>query len=365
MNPVLSPEISEIIQAVHYRPAVSIILPFEPRMNLKANISHSLKLAAGKVEKELALGYPAETCRLVMQKIRNLVSNLNYNTNKKSIAIYVSPVFEKVMYLDIEVEEKILVDESFEIRDLVYSKKQLHKYLVMLLSAKSLRMYIGDTTGLTKILSETPDMSAAAHHDPPERVANFTDPGERKEILTDKFLQHADKSLGLILQAGNLPLFLLGTDRILGHFNKITRHANAIIDQVPGNYEEATIPELQKILAPRVQDWKAVKEKELLHRLEDAADNKKLASGIQQVWKEAMNLKGKLLVVEKNYMVPARHDGTPDGIALPDQPYPEFSNIRDAVDDIIEKILENGGDVEFTAEGLLKDYDQIALVLYY
>lgn len=365
MKPVLSPEIREVIQAVHYRPAVSIIVPIEPNMSLKATLSYTLKTAADKVEKELATNYPAEPVQLVMQKLRELIRTLNYDTNKKSIAIYVSPVFEKVLYLDIGVEEKILVDDSFEIRDLVYSKKQLYKYLVMLMSAKSIQLYIGHTSGLTKILSESPEMTAGVVNDAPERVGNFSDPGERKEIITDKFLQHADKALGNILQGYNLPVFILGTDRILGHFKKITKHANVLIDHIPGNYEDASVPELQKILEPYVNDWRKAKEIELLNRLEEAAGSKKLAVGIKNVWKEAMNMKGKLLVVEKNYMVPARHDGTPDGIETPENRYPDFSNIRDAVDDIIEKILENGGDVEFTTEGMLKDYEKIALILFY
>jgi hypothetical protein len=35
------------------------------------------------------------------------------------------------------------------------------------------------------------------------------------------------------------------------------------------------------------------------------------------------------------------------------------------VDDVIEKVLENGGDVEFVDEGVLKDYHHIALILFY
>ena len=36
---------------------------------------------------------------------------------------------------------------------------------------------------------------------------------------------------------------------------------------------------------------------------------------------------------------------------------------KDAVDNIIERVLENGGDVEFVDE--LKEYNHIALVEYY
>ena len=39
--------------------------------------------------------------------------------------------------------------------------------------------------------------------------------------------------------------------------------------------------------------------------------------------------------------------------------------IKDAVDDIMEKVLQNGGDVEFVENGVLKDYERIALIQYY
>jgi hypothetical protein len=365
MNPVVTPEIREVMEAVHYRPVVSIIVPFEPKMSLKTELSHSLKTAFDKVERELLESYPGEICRLVMNKLGVILKNLNYNTHKKSIAIYVSPVFEKVLYLDIAVEEKIIVDESFEIRDLVYSKKQMHKYLVLLLSGKESRIYIGNTVAFVRIVSNTPESIQAYINDIPERVANFSDMSERKEILMEKFLHHIDNSLEIILNAYHLPLFVLGSERMLGHFKSITKHKAAVIEYVHGNYEEASLDKLKKILDPHVADWKKVKQKDLINQLEEAANKKKLATGIKEVWHEAMNQKGRLLVVEKNYMYAAQHGSADYLIINLSEPYSRFSYIKDAVDDVIEKVLENGGDVEFVDEGLLKNYHQIALVQYY
>jgi len=350
---------------VHYRPAVSIIVPFEPKMNLKTELTHSLKIAADKVEQELLENYPDEMGMLVMQKLRAIFKNLNFNTHKKSIAIYVSPVFEKVLYLDIAVEEKIIVDESFEIRDLVYSKKQLHKYLVLLLSGKESRMYLGNSTTFVRIVSNTPESVYAYVNDTPERVANFSDMSERKEIVMEKFLHHIDNALDIILNAYHLPLFVLGAERIMGHFKKLTKHAGAVVEYVHGNYEEATLPKLKEILEPHITDWKKVKQKDLLNQLEEAAGKKKLAVGMKDVWREAMSHKGRLLVVEKNYMYAAQHGGSEEVIYKTVEPYSKFSYIKDAVDDVIEKVLENGGDVEFVDKDVLKDYDHIALAQYY
>ncbi len=365
MTKGITPDIREVMNAVHYLPAVSIIMPFEPKMSLKTELTHSLKIAVDNVEKELLQNYPDEMGMLVMQKLRAVMKSLNFDTHKKSIAIYVSPLFEKVLYLDISVEEKIIVDESFEIRDLVYSKKQVNKYLILLLSCKESRIYLGNSDSFVRIVSDIPESVYSYANDIPERVANFSDVSKRKEIVMDKFLHHIDNSLDIILNAYHLPLLVMGTERILGHFKMLTKHAGAVIEYVQGNYEEATLLQLKEILKPYIADWKKVKQKDLLNQLEDAKGKNKLAFGMKDVWREAMGHKGRLLLVEKNYMYAAQHGSSEELIYKAEQPYNKFSYIRDAVDDVIEKVLENGGDVEFVDEDLLKDYQNIALVEYY
>ena len=111
----------ELISATKYQPCISLIMPFEPKMGLQRELSHRLKLAGEKIERMLAAVYPTEQYQLVLDKFDELLNKLNFNTYKKSIAIFVSPLMEKVYYLDIAVEETIIMDDSFEIRDLIYS----------------------------------------------------------------------------------------------------------------------------------------------------------------------------------------------------------------------------------------------------
>ncbi len=358
-------EEKKLIGAVKYLPAVSIILPFEPVMSIKSELEYKLKLSVQKVESELMKDYTMDKALPVILKLKNLVRNVNFNTHKKSVAIFVSPLIEKILYLDIPVEEKIIIDESFEIRDLVYSKKELHKYLLLVLNGKSVKIYLGNTTQFIRIVSEVPENIDAYENDIPERVANFSDPSYRKEVMLGKFLHHVDIGLDILLKAYPLPLFVMATERIIGHFKKISKNEQFVIDFIHGNFEETTEAELKKTIQPYINDWKKVKQQNLLQILNTARGAKKLAFGIKEVWKAAYQKKGRLLVVEKNYMVPAQQGADPEIIYQQD-----FSNnnsfyIKDAVDDIIEKILENGGDVEFVDENLLTDYDHIALTLYY
>ncbi len=365
MNTVITPEIKEVMETVHYRPAVSVIMPFEPKMKLKKELIQSLEHAADKVEEELLESYPGEMGNLVIQKLKAIINNLNFSTHKNSIAIYVSPVFEKVLYLDMEVEQRIVVAESFEIRDLVYNKKQVLKYLVLVLSGKESRIYLGNSNSLVKIVSNAPESVYTCINDAAERVANFSDMSERKEIVTGKFLHQIDNSLDIILNAYRLPLFVLAPEKIMGHFKRISKHMSAVIDYAHGNFDEATLDQLKEIMKPLIADWKMVRQKDLLNQIERAADKKKLAVGMRDVWREATGKKGRLLVVEKNFQYVDQHENGDQIIHKAIKPYNTFSYIRDAVDDIIEKVLENGGDVEFVEERMLCKYGQIALIQFY
>lgn len=124
MKAALSPEVREVVEAIHYRPAISIVMPFEPKMSAKAELIQQLKFAIDKVDREVRKNYNDELVEVVIQKLKKIVKDLNFTTFKKSIAIYVSPVFEKVLYLDIPMEPKIMIDDSFEVRDLLQAKKE-------------------------------------------------------------------------------------------------------------------------------------------------------------------------------------------------------------------------------------------------
>lgn len=361
----ISGEYAEILEAPNYFPCISLIMPFEPKMGLKADLAHKLKMASDKIENELMANYPDDKVKPVLKKLKTVINELNYNTHKKSIAIFVSPLIEKVYYLDIPVEERLIIDESFEIRDLIYSKKQIHKYLLAVLSGKWAKVYLGNSTHFIRVSYNEPDNIGAFKNDIPEKTANFTDENKRKEIMLDKFLRHTDNGLSLLLQAYKLPLFVMGTAKTIGHFKTITHNAKSVIEYIHGNFEEKTAAELHSKMEPYIADWKKVMQTDLLKKIDDAMGHKKLAVGIDEVWKAAAEKKAKLLVVEKNFIYPAQHSSDPAVIYKREEKSKNVFFIKDAVDDVIEKVIASGGDVEFVDEGLLQDYQKIALIEYY
>lgn len=365
MNRVLITEEYDVMEEVYYRPAISIIMPFEPKMGLKSEFAHALEMAVDNVEREVMENFPDELSLLVIGKLHAIIRKVNFNTFKKSIAIFVSPVFEKVMYLDMAVEEKIIIDDSFEIRDLVYNKKETRNFLLLRLHNRESNLYLGNSTTLAPIVSHNSGRNRETHFELPAKSSKIADTSGLREIELDKFLKHVDNGLGIILESYPLPLFVMGAEKILEQFKKLTKHNGTVIDYIPGNYVNSKIPELEEKILPFVKNWSLVKQRVQLNKLDDAIGKKKLAIGMVDVWRQAMRKRGRLLLVEKNYTYAAERGSSDEIIYKATGPVNKYSYIKDAVDDVMEKVLENGGDVEFVDAGLLKNFQHIALILFY
>jgi len=241
----------------------------------------------------------------------------------------------------------------------------MQQYLVLVLSGKFSKVYLGSASMFTKVKSNVPDHIAAFRNEPKEKVANYSDPSYRKEVLLKKFIYHTDEGLSFLLHAYPFPVFIMGTKKMLGYFQAITKNTKHIADYIHGNYTDMDEKELLTILKPYLDNWKKIKMESLRHQLENAAGSGKLAVGIGDVWKQASQHRGKLLIIEKNFRCAGELGCKEDIINVPSDSYNKFSYIKDAVDDVIEKVLEDGGDVEFVEDGLLKDYHHISLIQHY
>jgi len=364
MNNILSKNENELV-GFNFMPAVTIMLPFNPKMSLREDIEHKLKIVVNKVSKQLRTDFPDETAIPVIEKLNRLIHELNFDTHKKSIAIFVSLATEKVFYLDTPIEERIVIDESFEIRELVYNKKHTIQYLILLLGAKNSRMFLGSYSSLILIKSNLPTNASDYKRDLPGKTTHFSDTHEQKEIQLDRFMYHMDEDLSLILKAYPLPVFVMGTKRVIGHFNGLTKNKESIIQNINVGIENANEITLLEVMKPYLADWRKIQEQTILKEMDKARDRKKLVTGIRDVWYAATHKKGKLLIVEKDFICPASLAGRLDKIQTEDKNTQKPFYIKDAVDDIIEKILENGGDVEFVENEVLAGNGHIALIKFY
>lgn len=359
MQTILTPEINEVISALPNRPAVSIILPIEPKFSPATALLHKLKTVVDNVAHELTATYSKEVGQSIMERLRSIIANTKVDVHKKGVAIFVSQEFQKVLFLDVLVKERIVINNTFEIRHLLMHNKQANKYLVILLSGRQFKLYQGSTHEFLKIISAIPQSILAYQRDLGDEPVGPTAAAKRKEVLMDKFLHQVDKEISRLIALNHLPVFVLGAKKILGHFKKITKNSEGIVAYISGNYDKSGFSQLQELLKPYLATWRNDQQTQLFTLLDHAASQCRLAIGIKEVWDAALSKKGQKLVVENDFVCPNQLKTTTSDIGNPKVLY-----LPDAVDDIIANVIANGGDVDFTEHDALNRYEHIALVTY-
>jgi hypothetical protein len=95
-------------------------------------------------------------------------------------------------------------------------------------------------------------------------------------------------------------------------------------------------------------------------KIETAAKNNRLAAGISTVWLAAKENNIRHLIVEKSF----RGAGIAAEKVFPIRTtkYDPHSEIKDVVDDIIEKALRHAGEVSIVEDGTLDAYGRIVAI---
>jgi len=89
---------SEYPDIPQHLPCISIIIPFDSRMNTQSGLATILSAAADKHEKKAFENYAGSDATILILKLRSVIKNLNYKRNNQSIAIFVSTLAAKVYY---------------------------------------------------------------------------------------------------------------------------------------------------------------------------------------------------------------------------------------------------------------------------
>ncbi len=327
--------------AVTAGPFITIIEPFEHRMSAVEDLKHRIKCAADQASKELAEKFPLKAGELT-GKLYHFLETLNY-AKQKSILIILGDQLEKAIYFNEPVVEKIQVSDVFDAEDLYLEQEPAFNFLLLLLSANSAKLFLGDVK--LDHLDPVPIPGEALERDLPERISNFSDMDERKQITIKKFFRQIDESLSQVLKSHPFPLILACTNKSKGYFNEISSNREKISEFLEGNYEDATESELLVLLQPALERLQKEQQLKLINQLEEAHNRHEAVEGIHEVLNAAKEGKGRMLLIEKDYK--------------------ELIGGRDLVPLTIAQVMSYGGEVKFLTKGILMNHSPVSMILKY
>ena len=290
-----------------------------------------------------------------------LVSEIDYPHTLDGLALYVSHEFAKLCYLPFTIPARVVIDQTFATRDLVYGMHRAQRYWVLLLSQASTRLLAGTGETLEEIHDKNFPMEMTGPGGTP--ALPFDSDSSYLDNRHRRFFQQVDTAFTEYAQDDSLPLIVGGVVRQVSFFQEVSQHASAIAGTLGGNLDKATLPELAPQTWEIVQSVRQSQQAGALQSLDDAISAQLVVSTIEEAWQMAQAGRGKLLLVEKNYHVPAilNEKGKFELV----EAVGGTDVMDDAVDEIIEAVLAMGGNVAIVDDGSLADHRHIALTLRY
>jgi hypothetical protein len=282
------------------------------------------------------------------------------------MAIFVNKESSYKYLFQFPVKERIIIDKTFATRDLVFAYNRSQPYYVMILNEKQVRIFEGVRQNLSEVKHPKLPVVSRIHEIKDGKIEEGTvsDKLRINEERQKNFFREADAVLKELASGEGKPFVITGTDRQISMYREITKLPAQLIGSIKGSYDTATAAEIAKMAWPEAKRGFAEQRREVLNQLEAAIGAKKFAAGIDEVWKLASEGRGHILLVEINFSCPAKLN-KPGTQLIPTDIKPGEEVMDDAVDELIEKVVNTGGRVVFVDNGTLDKYGRIALILRY
>jgi hypothetical protein len=298
----------------------------------------------------------------MIRELERQVAAIDLRQTLDGMAIFVSAEHAGVYLLPVPLSPRVVIDDSFATRDLVFALNRSARYWVLTLSTQPTRLFEGVRETLVEVrgggfpmVHENPEAS--------EPLPEMTERSKLEEAWHRQFFRRVDQALSAYTKADPVPVCVVGVERWLAYFQNVSDHKD-VVATLTGNHDQTPPRELGKLVWPVVADALAVRRQRALDALDAAVGAQRFASGLGEAWRRAQEGRGDLLLVERDYHQAARFDEASNQLHLlaADDP---GANMADAVDDLIELVLAKQGDVVFVDDGVLEGHGQVALTLRY
>ena len=350
------------LQSHRSHPSVSILLPTHRTSPDNKRDPILLKNLATEATDRLVELLGKRDAGPMIRKLEAQVAAIDLRHTLDGMAIFVNEAHAGVYLLPVPLNPRVIIDDTFATRDLVFAMNRSPRYWVLALSEQPTRLFEGVRETLVEVRGGGFPM---VHGGPGGSTAlpKLIDKSKYEDEHHQQFFRRVDQALATFTKADPLPICVVGVERWLSHHRSVTSHKD-IVASVTGNHDQTPPHELGKLVWPVVADALSVKRRRALDALDAAIGAQRFASGLGEAWRRAQEGRGALLLVEQDYHQAARLDETAGQLHLVDANDPNVS-MADAVDDLIELVLAKQGDVVFVDDGALEGHQRVALTLRY
>ncbi len=369
-------ELVMLMQKERGKICISIIVPSHKLSPERRVDRKQVERAVLQAKEELLHSYMKEEIKPLQRSLDELFSQIDFNHNTPGIGLFVSPVVRQLVHFFFPVKEKVVIGPSFEIRDILYQTNYAVRYFTLMLSEKEARLFGGRLNSLLEITDHNfpkkyVDDYIYAH---PARDSSYDGNAFVRAFEKDKSqleeirYQHFAGEVGDVLKdylMNDTPLILAGAKKDLSYFKTATHNRLYVIGEIPGNYFYSGVTELGELSWEVLKPFLDQARQKLVREFEEKIGQGLGVTGMTEIWRAAEEGRGLDLLVEKDFSQPGFIANSNPGHLYLSPPKESHRILADAVDDLIECVLEKNGRVTFLENDSFTDYKGIALITRY
>lgn len=355
----------QTIQTLKSYPSITITLPTHRTSPDNLQDVIRLKKLVQQANEQLRSEFTQREVKDLLERLDQMVRDVDLRNTLDGLALFLNADYANLFYLPFTLQERVVIQDSFYTRDLVFAMNRTPRYWLLVLSEKPTRLYEGSRRLLSEIREEGFPLVHTGPGGEQSLPGGF---GIKKSAYRDErhrqFFRAVDAALRPFLLHDPLPLVVVGVDRYLAFFNEVSDHKDHVLATITGSHDSTSPSELANLVWPVVEEKLAEARQRVFAELDQAVGERKFASTVGEVWRMAAQGRGRTLIVEEGFHYPARLDETGQHL-LPAEDATAADVIFDAVDEIIETVMRKDGRVVFVESGKLTAHQGIALILRY
>src|SRR5262249_48629624 len=166
----------------------------------------------------------------LVHNLNRLVDRVDWKHSLEGLALFASRDVATAVQLPFRPRARVVIDETFATRDLVYSLNRSPRYRVLVLTEKPTRLF--DAT--TNVPTEYSARPCPMVHTGPGGASRLPGgKGINRSAMRDEahrqFFRKVDDALAAVQKDDHLPVVLVGVDRHVAFYQEVTKDPDAIV----------------------------------------------------------------------------------------------------------------------------------------
>lgn len=357
-------------------PAVSIFVKTHREHPANETDPIALKNQLKVVEERLTNEYDKRTATTILDKIHAKTQDLNHNYNLDTLAIFASTDDVQIVRMPIDTTERVVIsDNSFATRDLVRDMASAVHYYTVVLGRDHARLIEASNDRVVKEYHKDDEAQKNMESIPfPIENNSLYKTGDggsdrsanNEDSYLKEYFNRIDKSVQELWGEHKMPLVIVGDARNISYYKDVCDRPDNIIASVSNitELEDGSAQHIIDGVQEAVEGYRTSLHEAALGEIDKARGAEMLRTDLQEVYRSAYQGAGETLYVRRGYMQPAKIDEKAQTLMLADDPAAEGVT-DDAVGEIIEHVIHNGGKVVFMPQEMMGKDQPIALVTRY